>query len=165
VLIIYAQYVCICPYAFAQLLSPPHLEVPVNDVEAVQVLQTKDELSSIEPHLRFGEHTVLCQVVMQIATWVERGRNASDGQHSHRAFQYPNTSSFHHILAQNCLILPFEPLPIRDTLICMHLFPTHLHTYFCLIYIPDMPRPLPPFPHAPLLPFIRSMIRYSLSLL
>lgn len=44
-----------------------YLEVSVDDEAVVHVLQTKDDFSSVETHFFLAEHTVLRQVVVQVA--------------------------------------------------------------------------------------------------
>lgn len=45
-----------------------YLEVSVDDEAVVHVLQTQDDFSRIEAHFFLAEHTVLRQVVVQVAT-------------------------------------------------------------------------------------------------
>lgn len=44
-----------------------YLKVSVDDKTVVHVLQTQDDFSSVETHFFLAEHTVLRQVVVQIA--------------------------------------------------------------------------------------------------
>lgn len=48
-----------------------YLKVSVDDKTVVHVLQTQDDFSSVETHFFLAEHTVLRQVVVQIAPWTQ----------------------------------------------------------------------------------------------
>jgi len=44
-----------------------YLEISIDDVSAVHMFESEDDLGTVEPHLCLGEHAVLRQMVVQVA--------------------------------------------------------------------------------------------------